>query len=201
MRTPSSERGSEELRATIHLAALRRFVAQGFVGARLKDIASDAGLGSGAHLYYYAPRKEDLFLEVVKTYALLPETLFVAPDAASDTRGVLHDFVLNYLEAFREETRLLAFRLLATEALRLAKGGAELTVLNLAGAVQRLEQWFADRVHDGSMREINPRRATHIVLGTLNYYVMYMPDGTPTAATNAEVAAELTDQLWGGLHG
>lgn len=61
---PKRRRDAARAREAVLDAALRRFSAQGYVGARIADIAADAGY-SEALVYFHFRNKAELFREVV----------------------------------------------------------------------------------------------------------------------------------------
>ncbi len=63
-RTPKRRRDASRARVAVLDAALKRFSAHGYVGARIADIAEDAGY-SEALVYFHFQNKAGLFREVV----------------------------------------------------------------------------------------------------------------------------------------
>ena len=85
-------------------AALEEFAAVGFEGAALRSIARRAGMESG-HLTYYARTKDELWKQVVETFAagLLDRVAAISPQQAStasirDARTLLHSLLLHFAE-------------------------------------------------------------------------------------------------------
>ncbi len=196
--TDVTGRGDEALHARIHLAALRRFAREGYKGARLADIATDAGLGSAAHLYYYAPRKLDLLVEVVVTYASLPEDLVsLSPD--DEPRAALRTFLSRYLDAFLDERRVLAFQVLGQEAGRLGEIGVPELTANLVRTMVAVQVWFADHVEAGTMRSVDPVSAARAVLGFANLHVQLRASGAVPLGGDGEAVDALIEVLWGGV--
>ncbi|MCC8364435.1 TetR/AcrR family transcriptional regulator [Lysobacter sp. A6] len=83
-------------RAAILAAAKRLFVAQGFAGVSMDQIAADAGV-SKLTVYSHFGDKEALFAAAVQAHfeQQLPESLFAAADAAP-----LHDGLMQIARAF-----------------------------------------------------------------------------------------------------
>ena len=116
--TPLSAAGSEarprradaERNRRALLAAARRvFERDGFVSARITDIADEAGLAHGC-FYSHFPGKEEIFAAVVAEVSeemLHPGPALAAP-AGSDPVAVIEAANLAYLEAYRRNARFMA---------------------------------------------------------------------------------------------
>lgn len=89
-----------ERRARIVEAATRHFAEDGYEGARIDDIARDAGVAKGAVIGYFGS-KAGLFLEVYKAAARSFDSYMDAP------REVLDDGFFATLTYFLERTTLL----------------------------------------------------------------------------------------------
>jgi TetR/AcrR family transcriptional regulator len=158
-------------RETILAAALRVFAGYGFAGATLKSIAQAAGLGSAAHLYYYFPRKEELFGAVLVRYLNL-EPLFEESDRELPLDEGLDRYLRRYLAQAREPERALAIHLVSMEGARLLTMGLDLSGVDFAGVYNDLEAHLADQQARGRLRaDVDPGHAARAVLGVANFYV------------------------------
>ena len=97
-------------RARLVRAAKEIFERDGFLEARITDIAKQAGVSHGAY-YHYFESKEQLFREVAE----IQEELLTAPpddpllaDAAGDTpMARIRKANRRYLQRYREEARIM----------------------------------------------------------------------------------------------
>ena len=105
---PRSRRG-EETRAKLVKAAKATFERDGFLNARISDIAKRAKLSYGA-FYHYFDSKEQIFREVAEAQE---ERLTAPPDDAERAPGSespyerIHEANRRYLERYRSEARLM----------------------------------------------------------------------------------------------
>lgn len=106
---PRSRKG-RETRARLVEAAKRVFERDGFLEARISDIAKEAGLSHGSY-YHYFDSKEQLFREVA---ALQEARLTAPPDDADRPLGAdatpwerIRRANRRYLERYRDEARIM----------------------------------------------------------------------------------------------
>ena len=106
---PQTRRGAAS-RARLVAAAKEIFERDGFLGARITDIAKRAGFSHGAY-YHYFTSKEELFREVA---AMQEERLTAPPDdpRLADAQGDspaerISKANRRYLERYREEARIM----------------------------------------------------------------------------------------------
>lgn len=102
--TPKGQR----TRAALIVAARRVFERDGFLGARIKDIADEAGVGHGTY-YSYFTTKEDLFHVVAesvlsRTAAEVRPVVYSSVDDA--VRGIARA-TRRYLESYRRDAKLI----------------------------------------------------------------------------------------------
>src|SRR6516162_2300700 len=100
---------AERNRRALLAAARRVFERDGFVGARITDIADEAGVAHGS-FYSHFPGKEEIFAAVVAEVSeemLHPGPALTAP-AGSDPVAVIEAANLAYLEAYRRNARFMA---------------------------------------------------------------------------------------------
>jgi AcrR family transcriptional regulator len=106
---PRSRKGAET-RARLLGAAKEVFERDGFLGARISDIADQAGLSHGS-FYHYFDSKEEVFREVAaevdaRLAAPLERIIFDASsDAGPDER--IHAAMRSHLQSYRDEARIM----------------------------------------------------------------------------------------------
>jgi AcrR family transcriptional regulator len=185
-------------RAPRRLEIVRRaadvFRRKGYHAAGMREIADGLGLAPGA-LYYYFRSKEDLL------YACQEETLVrltagarrivAGPgDAEQRLRALIAFHVDLTLAQTGGSAAHVEFRALPTDRLR--------RVVRRRDAYERLvRRLLADGVEEGSFRDLDPKVAAWMVLGALNWTVVWWrPDGRRSAA---EVAGAFADLMLRGL--
>jgi len=100
---------AERNRRALLAAARTVFERDGFVSARITDIADEAGVAHGC-FYSHFPGKEEIFAAVVAEVSeemLHPGPALTAP-AGSDPVAVIEAANLAYLEAYRRNARFMA---------------------------------------------------------------------------------------------
>lgn len=98
---------AEETRDRILDAALRLFRERGFDETTMRDIATEAGVATGA-AYYYFHSKEDLVMAFyMRTAEEARETLPSAINASTDLRKRLRAIIDTKFDQFAEHRRLL----------------------------------------------------------------------------------------------
>ena len=122
---PSRRRNPTESKRRILDAAERAFALRGYEGARLRDIAQEAGVHH-ALLHHYYGDKRGLFREVVqRALTKVSNTGFAQLSAADDLEGTTRALVTGLVEFFSSHRDLLhiiegAFRERGSEAQQLA---------------------------------------------------------------------------------
>src|SRR5215472_7286391 len=119
---------AEKKRAQIRMAAKELFLRSGFQGTSTDAIASAAGV-SKETLYRHYARKEDLFVDVMRS--LTTERLQLAqwtersakPTCSQDLRWLLRDFAQEALETMAQPEYLAFFRLMIAELPRFPELG------------------------------------------------------------------------------
>jgi AcrR family transcriptional regulator len=107
--SPPRTRKGEQTRAKLVRAAKLVFERDGFLDARISDIAKRARVSYGA-FYHYFDSKEQVFREVAEAQ----EELLTAPPSGDDTRPAgdspedrIHEANRRYLERYRDEARIM----------------------------------------------------------------------------------------------
>ena len=105
-REPPRSRKGAQTRARLVDAAKKVFERDGFLNARVLDIAETAGLKHGS-FYHYFDSKEQIFREVAEAQ----EERLTAPDAGATPDGSPRDRIREanrrYLERYRAEARIM----------------------------------------------------------------------------------------------
>jgi AcrR family transcriptional regulator len=108
---PRSARGAQT-RARLVDAAKRVFEEQGFLDARISDIAELAGLSHGSFYHYFAS-KDEVFLEVVEAQEdrlssdSVVDSGLLDPSSGVSIRERARESVRRYLVDYREQARLM----------------------------------------------------------------------------------------------
>jgi len=107
--SPPRTRKGERTRAKLVKAAKAVFEQDGFLDARISDIAKKARMSYGA-FYHYFDSKEQIFREVAESQ----EELLTAPAEADDPppagdspRARIHEANRRYLDRYRREARIM----------------------------------------------------------------------------------------------
>lgn len=188
-------------REQILIAALRVFADRGYEAATIKRIARAAGLRSPALLYWYFDDKEALFAGVLRRFAPVlgdepvPRERFDEPPEA-----FLGSLMRTYLERFRDETALLAYRLILLEVPLLREHGFSLDEERPANLFRLLEDYLDHQIATGRLRPHDTRHAARAVVALLSFNVQsrYSALLEPPPGDDEFIAATL-DLLLRGL--
>ena len=106
---PRSRKGVQT-RARLLEAAKEIFEENGFLEARISDIAERAGLSHGA-FYHYFDSKEQVFREIAELLdeelAEPMESVIFAPGSSADPRERLFTALRRHLESYRDEAKIM----------------------------------------------------------------------------------------------
>ena len=106
---PRSRKGVQT-RARLVAAAKEVFEENGFLDARISDIAEHAGLSHGS-FYHYFESKEEIFREVAATVdellAAPQRTVVLDPSFRATPRDRIHEAMRQYFESYREEAKIV----------------------------------------------------------------------------------------------
>ncbi len=157
--TPDSDTESRILEA-----ARRVFIRRGTAGARMQEIAAEAGVNQ-ALLHYYFGSKDQLaervFLDAAST---LVQALAPVLHPTGTFEETLTQFISGYIDTVRKAPFIPAYVLAEAhqqpERLNALMQRAVGTVpaAIAAGALQRIQHMIADRVQAGTMRPIAPQQ-------------------------------------------
>ncbi len=183
-----------ETRRQILGEATRAFVATGYHGVSMRELAQSTGVAK-ASLYYHFRDKEALFLAVLGAALDRVESLLTRSDVEAESgrgaRSRLTAFVEGLL-AWRPEERAV-IRLASQEIGHVApKARRAFEREYRRRFVNRLETILQDAIETGELRPLDPAVATWLLLGLL--YPLTAPgfDGrSPRAQRTAELALSL----------
>jgi len=106
---PRSRKG-EQTRARLLDAAKEIFEENGFLEARISDIAERAGLSHGA-FYHYFDSKEQIFREIAEMLddelAEPMDSVILAPGSSADPHERLQIALRKHLEHYRDEAKIM----------------------------------------------------------------------------------------------
>ena len=106
---PRSRKG-EQTRARLLDAAKAIFEENGFLDARISDIAERAGLSHGA-FYHYFDSKEQIFREIAELLdnqlAEPMESVIFAPGSSADPQERLYTALRSHLQRYRDEAQIM----------------------------------------------------------------------------------------------
>jgi AcrR family transcriptional regulator len=105
---PRSRKGVET-RARLVAAAKEVFEQDGFLDARISDIADRAGLSHGS-FYHYFESKEEVFREValeVDERLSAPMNVIVDPSSSASPYTRIREAMRQHLESYRDEARIM----------------------------------------------------------------------------------------------
>lgn len=138
-------------RAHILQVAGRTFLAKGFAGASMSDIAK-AGAGSKGTLYTYFASKEELFEEYMATeISVRANMTFDLPEHSNDPVHVLKQLGCRYLELITDTLVSSLLRVVIAEAVRFPRIGQLFNEAGPKAAKTKLAHFFEQCVADGTL--------------------------------------------------
>lgn len=202
MSPPARERRKAERPGEILEAAFEEFVANGYAGARLDDIARRAGVTKGT-IYVYFPGKEQVFVAMVREFtrpmhvrmhAYLDESDACAAELLRGALRLFYDMIANDRRA-REMLRLLI-----AEASRFPALLDEHYEEAIGPVIARLQKALCDAAERGEIRAAPILAFPDVLLGpalSLNVTMLLFGDRRPMDADAHRDAA--IDLLLNGL--
>ncbi len=172
---PAADRRSASKRAAILAAATETFLATGFLGTNMDEIASQSGV-SKQTVYKHFESKEALFIEVVSrmtndagdtVYAEQP----LAPETAADVAPFLRAYAERQLSIVLTPRLMQLRRLVIGEVSRFPALAAVLYDRGPARAIATLTGAFAKLQQRGLLRCDDPRAAA----SQFNWLIMAEP--------------------------
>ena len=149
----------------IYEAARRIFILKGMEGARMQEIADEAGMNK-ALLHYYFRSKENLFKAVFKdTFSKFFVKVKNTLSADTSAKVKLNDFIDNYIDLIQANPYVPQF--IISEINRDPK--MLKTMMFEAGIEpQKILELLLNEVHSGNLSKLDPR---HIVISLLGMLV------------------------------
>lgn len=167
---------SSETEQKIIKAATEVFLEKGKDGARMQEIADQAGINK-ALLHYYFRSKDKLFLTVFRIeFRLMLDNLFQTVFENEDFDGFLRTFVHTYLKNILPRRKLLRFVLWEINNMQNEVADYFLQIFKEHGfkknpVVLRVEKAIAD----GQIRNVNAEHFVMSLLGMCIFPVMAAP--------------------------
>ncbi|MFH5211671.1 TetR/AcrR family transcriptional regulator [Antrihabitans spumae] len=192
---PATQRGNRT-RAALIEAARVVFERDGYVDARLTDIAKEANCATGSFYTYFAGKDEILaaVLEIAQEDMLHPGTGRVAP--ADDPHAVIEASNRAYFEAYQRNSRLMG---LLEQVSNVDPAFRELRRRRSDAFVQRNARSIADLQRRGlADRELDAElasRALSSMISRLAYGAFVVGDGPGDSATFEQLVFTAT-RIW-----
>lgn len=145
-------------------AARRVFIRRGTAGARMQEIAAEAGVNQALLHYYFGSKDrlaERVFLDAAGT---LVQALAPVINPTGTFEDVLTRFISSYIDTVRQAPFIPAYMLAEAhqqpERLNtlMQKAVGTVPAAIAQGAMQRIQHMIADRVKAGTMRPIAPQQ-------------------------------------------
>lgn len=149
---PSTDESAESAKRRQILEGARKvFLAQGFDGASMGEIAKVAGVSKGT-LYVYFDSKESLF-EALTTEEKrgLAEVLFKLDPEDPDVRGVLRTLGLSYLRRMGKPEHISSIRMVMGAAEKFPRLGQAFYEAGPCQGIARLKAYFDRQVEAGRL--------------------------------------------------
>ena len=188
----------EEKRRILLGAAVRVFARRGFHGARVGDVAAEAGVAHGLVYHYFASK--DALLETIfrETWAALLAAMQEVEESDDPTREQLRKVAAIVLRTWTRDPDLV--RVLVNEVTRGPQLQHEIAEIRLAFAA--IERIVASGQSRGELREaLDPRLAAVVFYGALEEILTGWVLGELPGAEDdvAEAERAVVDILCGGL--
>lgn len=189
-------------REEIIAAARTVFAREGFRGATMDSIATEAGMKTPSHIYWYFKSKQELLQAVVEDLSPVLQNLSELWKRIDDPPEELLDFLTTILLSTLDnpETKQLA-HILVTEAPRVpetANTFAEKAILVLHFLASYLER----QQEKGILRKHNPQASSRALIGAFLLYMIGTEVFPPMKAglpSRGEYQREILDIFMNGL--
>lgn len=153
---PPRKRGAHPARDLILKAATEAFLAHGYNGASIDQIAAQAGV-SKPTIYSHFEGKEQLFVAIMNSICDNFETPFLGPNADSeDLPAILNRVADNYTRAILQPGVVAMHRLFVAEAERFPEVSRRYYEVGPRRVHQTLAAFFKNRMARGEIRECDP---------------------------------------------
>jgi len=162
----TAKSAKDERRDAIVEIAQRSFVANGYAGTSMSEIAAKLG-GSKGTLYNHFKSKEELFVAVVEKKCRQIENLLNAAEIESggDLRTALTTFGERFLEYILSEDSVATYRLATAEAVRFPELGRAIYTSGVQKSRARLAEFLEHAREAGQLR-----RHADIVIATEQFF-------------------------------
>ncbi len=164
-----------ETEARIFDAALRVFARKGRDGARLQEIADEAGIHRPL-LHYYFRTKEQLYGAVARHMFEQFMTTFDAPADAGSFSDTLRAFIDHYIETVRKHPDMAMWMVAENMAGNPLLGEMLARAFATEGSPQRAMEASIERaVADGEIRPVNPRQLMLTIVSACVFFFVTKP--------------------------
>ena len=179
---------ARDLRAEILAEATTLFVAHGYHGLSMRQIAEAVGVTKAA-LYYHFEDKEALFLAILATYLEKVEEMIRQVQAGSySCHQRIRLLVQNTLRLPAEQRAVI--RLASQEIVQVsAPAGQAFRVTYLERFIGVIRAILEAGIASGELRSVDPHIATWTLLGMLHPYLY------PADSDDAELSDEAIEQI------
>ncbi|MDH5360936.1 MAG: TetR/AcrR family transcriptional regulator [Gammaproteobacteria bacterium] len=164
----SRAESSQETIDTILRTATQHFAERGLAGARIDEIARDAGVNK-ATIYYHIGGKEELYAEVFRdNMRKSTERLLTHVNQQQNAEDKFKAYVDTIVENLRENRAAapLMMREIASGAENIPQESLQYIVKMLTTIIQILEEGRSD----GSFRNTNPGLTHLMIIGSIMFY-------------------------------
>jgi AcrR family transcriptional regulator len=135
--------------------ARRCFLAQGFDGASMNDIVTEAGVSKGT-VYAYFPSKEKLFGTMVfEDRRRLAERTIVLGDESRKVSAVLHDVALRLVSLTRTPESLAYVRMVISASGKFPEIGRSFYEAGPAYSIDKIAAYLEIKMDDGTLKRRN----------------------------------------------
>jgi AcrR family transcriptional regulator len=164
--------------------ATRLFVANGYNGISMREIAEAVGI-SKAGLYYHFRDKEDLFIAILTAnLERIQDIIQAARQADQTTRGQVSHMMRAIFDQAPNQRAII--RLASQEMGHLSQASrAKFGRLYQASFVGQVEAMLRDGIQRGELRAMDARTATWILLGMAYPFIYPAREREPDAAGEA----------------
>lgn len=183
---PPSSPSPTDLRQRILAEAARLFVARGYHGLSMREIAEAVHV-SKAGLYYHFKDKEDLFLAILTAdLAALSEVVTRARSAGATARTQVSALAYGLMARSPEQRAMV--RLANQEMIHISEAArADFSRVYYTAFISRIEDMLHESMTRGELRPFDPTTATWILLGML-YPFFTAPHPPPPGALDLVVS-------------
>ena len=191
-RTPRSLTRHQEILET----AAQLICRNGYEGCSMQQIADACGL-TKAGLYHHVRSKEHLLLEIM-SYGMdvFEEQVLSQVASIADPVRRLRECMEKHVQLVTRGRNIEVTVILHEHATLTGTPRAQINARK-KHYVRFLESSFREAMHQGRIRQVDPKVAAFALLGTVNWiYKWYRPDGE---VSGERLAVEMPELFFGGL--